>query len=204
MRIRPTSLFAVRVRFFFQLTFLHLNFHLDFKPTPWESRIAPNNIFQLSTLQHFGWDSESRDITTSDLLLYAPTLRPLSIQGPYELVILPDLNKFPHLEEHSAFKIQDLKPFPPKYPMHTIYVDQLWSDTRYSLMQIPDRNPVRLRRIHSCQLEWTSVWHSVGDNGMDVVDVEEEDCLSDTCEERGIQLEDAYGLVRSDLCSRLS
>jgi hypothetical protein len=223
MKLRPTSFLAVyESAIFDQLTFLHLNFEPDFKPTPctviqttlprlevliWESSIAPTSIFRLPTLQHFGWDSLGEDITTSDLLSYAPTLRSLSIRGPCELVILPDLNKFPHLEELSvltAFKIQHLKRFPPIYPLHTIYVDRLCSDTRHSVMRILNRNPVKLRRIHSCQLEWTSVWHSVRDDRMDVAYVEEGDSLADTCEERGIRLEDSYGMVRSDLSFRIS
>jgi hypothetical protein len=218
MQIRPSSFFAVcECTVFDQLTFLRLKFDPDSKPTPctviqttlprlevliWESRMAPNNIFQLPALQHFGWNSRTRDITTSDLLSYAPTLRSLSIRGPCELVILPDLNKFPHLEELSVltpFKIQHLKPFSPIYPLHTIYVDRLCSDTRHSLMQILDRDPVKLRRIHSCELEWTTRWHSPRYHVVDLVDVEEEDCLADTCQESGIRLEDAYGMVRADL-----
>jgi hypothetical protein len=51
--------------------------------------------------------------------------------------------------------------------------------------------------IRSCRLEWKTVWHSPRDDGM--VDVEEEDRLADTCREGGIRLEDAYGLVRSEV-----
>jgi hypothetical protein len=217
MTLRPTSFLAVcESAIFDQLTFLHLDFERDFKPTPctviqttlprlevliWEGSIAPNSIFRLPALQHFGWNSLREDITTSDLLSYAPTLRSLSIRGPCKLVILPDLNKFPHLEELSvfvAFKIQHLGPFPPTYPLHTIYVDQLCFDIRNSLMQILDRDPVKLRRIHSCELEWKTVWHTPRDDVVVVVDVEEEDSLADACQESGIRLEDAYGVVRSE------
>jgi hypothetical protein len=218
MQIRPPSFFAVcESTVFDQLTFLRLNFKFEpsIKPTPviqtilprlealiWEGYIAPTSIFRLPTLQYFGWNSFGEDITTSDLLSYAPTLRSLSIRGPCGLVILPDLNEFPHLEELSVlarFKIQDLKPFPPIYPLHTIYVNELWSNTRHSLMQILDRNPVKLRRIHSCELEWKSVRKSPEKDRVGVVDVEEEDCLADACEERGIRFEDLCGLVRSEV-----
>jgi hypothetical protein len=221
MQTRLSSFYvAYKSGAFSQLTFLHLNFdwHFGAESRPntttviqtilprlevliWEGIVAPTQIFQLPSLQHFGWRARNGHSPLSTLVSFAPTLRSLSIQNKYPRItlVLPDLNEFPLLEELSVsvdftFEIQDLNPFPPTYPLHTIYLEWLYSSTIYSVMQILDCNPAKLRRIRSRRLKWGNGGEpDYVDSGEMVVR------LADICQERRIRFEDSKGRVRSEM-----
>lgn len=207
---------------FRQLTFLHLQFFTGPLETAtwtqttlprlevliWEDfavRPDPSSIFRLPSLHHFGWSNTHGVFPLSTLLSYARTLRSLSIRSEYWLrrsVVLPDLNEFPCLEELSinvAFEIQDPKPFPQTYPLHTIYSNRRVSATLLvsCVMRILDCNPMKLQRIHITNL----VWGNGGEpeNGWGREENVKLVQLADLCQGRGIRVEDSNGRVRSEM-----
>ena len=199
-----------------QLTFLHI---YCFPGTPttiqitlprlevliWEDSAVihcPSDFFQLPNLRHLGLSSE-HGYPLSTFLSYAHTLRSLSIRNTYnDKVFLPDLNEFPHLEELSLnvpFEIEDPKPLPPTYPLHTIYLNYSTSLTSLvpHILQILNCNPEELRRIQFPILKWEQEGELE-----DAWDREEEVQivkLADMFHQRGIRVEDSKGKVRSEM-----
>jgi len=209
---------------FGQLTFLHLQFYTwpphaltgiqttlpRLEVLIWEDpkmRLTPSDIFRLPNLHHFGWSIKYHYDISSTLLSFARTLRSLSIRSPnrhwcIEMLLLPDLNEFPHLEEFSintAFGFKDPKPFPPTYPLHTVYLRDFHSFTVLvpCVMHILDCNPAKLRRIQFRNLEWGNggVPENAGNREERATIVQ----LADWCEERGIRVESSKGQVRSEM-----
>ena len=207
---------ACETAVFCRLTFLHLNFTFTrYSELPTMAQVtlpclevliweefwnipAPNDIFRLPNLRHFGWYTESGRFPLSTLLSYAPTLCSLSIRNGglgSNTTVLPDLNEFPHLEEFSttiAFKIKDPKPVPLTYPLHTMYLGHLSSAAVHGVIQVLHCGPVKLRRIQSSRLEWG--------NGGELAYVENENAvvrLADLCQKRGIRVEDSKGRQRN-------
>lgn len=207
---------------FHQLTFLHLRFPTGSLQTAtlihtelprlevliWEDFAAgfdPSSIFRLPTLHHFGWSNLIGVFPLSTFLSYARTLRSLSIRNSYWLrgySVLPNLNELPCLEEFSiigTFKIKDSKPFPPTYPLHTIYLGRPFSISRLvpCAMQVLDCNPMKLRRIHITGL----VWEHGGEpeNFWDHKEKIQILQLAEMCQGRGIRLEDSSGRVRCEM-----
>lgn len=209
---------------FCQLTFLHLIFPWgSYSQLPittavqvtlpnlevliwedYEDINTPCNIFKLPTLRHFGWHHRNGCFPLSTFLLYASTLRSLSVRNGRwsgNTILLPDLNEFPHLEELSinvAFEIEEIKPVPPTYPLHTIYLKYLGSIPIRGVKQILDCKPVELRRIQCSNLRW-------GNGGRPeylynyVHNSEEIGWFADMCQELGIRVEDSKGRVRSEM-----
>ena len=208
---------------FYHLTFLHLRF-------PWGSRmqlptttmvqvalprlevliwddydgLLPSQMFRLPTLRHLGWGKRDDRFPVSTLLSYAPTLHSLSIRGGSNLertLVLPDLNKFPYLEELSInipFEIKDPNLVPPTYPLHTINIVHLDSTTIDGVKQILLCNPVKLRRIQSGLLQWgrgglPSYPYEIMRNCEEVVG------FAECCQDRGIRMEDSRGRLRSEV-----
>ena len=200
-----------------QLTFLHIQFSPFIPPVIqitlprlevliWEDimfSLAPSDFFQLPNLHHLGWSCKHFS-PLSIFLLYARTLRSLSLRIEYLLgdkFIFPDLNEFPHLEELSInvpFEIEDPKPLPPTYPLHTIHLS--YSRSRTSLVpcmtQILNCKPPKLRRIQFPMLKWGQGGELEGARDREWgVQIGE---LADMFHERGIRVEDSKGKVRSE------
>ena len=202
-----------------QLTFLHIHYfpwpinattviHLTLHRLEvliWEDFAVscdPSNIFRLPNLHHLGWSSDHPP-SLSTFLSYARTLRSLSIRIAYnDKVFLPDLNEFPHLEELSInvpFEIKDPKPFPPTYPLHTIYLSYSKSLTSLvpCIMQILNCNPVKLRRIQFPILKWGQGGELENDTDYEVgVQIVQ---LKDMFHQRGIRVLVSEGKVRSEM-----